>query len=107
MPYSNASVTLYAVEVHEVTNTSPRNRNYLNSTGGIAGTATAPTGYDPQSWATNAYGNPPSWLTGAELADWLNQLLTNHVNGQIPESLDQVDPKWNPETRKFDLVPKR
>lgn len=40
-------------------------------------------------------------------SDWINQLLTAHVNGQIPESLDQVDPKWNPDTRKFDLVPKR
>ena len=71
VPVTNGNIVLLPIEVIETTN-APRERLYLNATGGVTWCASPPSGYDPVAWVTNAYGSAPEWLTGEELDAWFS-----------------------------------
>jgi hypothetical protein len=68
-PTVSDEVPVFSVKVVE-TNTTPRERLYYNSTGGLVQAVGVPSDYNPTSWIVVAYGSPPSWLNGSELAEW-------------------------------------
>lgn len=69
VPETNATFTLYPVEVIE-TNTTPRQRHYLNLTNGVAHTTTVSIANYPEDWIEDVYGVPPGWLSGGALTQW-------------------------------------
>jgi hypothetical protein len=66
---TNGGIPRFPVQAIE-TNTSPRSRIWLNATGTLVQTTDIPAGYDWMQVARSAYGQPPPWLSGAELDQW-------------------------------------
>lgn len=69
IPETNGAVELFPVMVIE-TNTSPRQRFYLNAAGAMVYTSTVSISSYPQAFITNTFGVPPSYLSGANLTQW-------------------------------------
>lgn len=69
VPTTNDDIQVFNITVVE-TNTSPRVRFYRNSEGVAVYTSTVSMSSYPQSFVTNTFGPPPSYLTGTNLDQW-------------------------------------
>jgi hypothetical protein len=70
LPETHGTYVLYPVEVVE-TNTSLRQRLFLNLTNGIVWTASLSATNYPAGWIEQKYGSPPGWLSGTNLTQWV------------------------------------
>lgn len=69
VPSTNSVVELFSVTVIE-TNSSPRQRYYLNAAGSTVYTVSVNLASYPQAFITNTFGAPPAYLTGTNLDQW-------------------------------------
>ena len=72
IPLTNSEVETFTVVVIE-TNTTPRQRFYLNSEGVAAHTTTVSMAGYPSNSIVATYGAVPSYLTGTNLTEWFDE----------------------------------
>ncbi|MDD5704959.1 MAG: hypothetical protein PHR35_03480 [Kiritimatiellae bacterium] len=46
-------------------------------------TNAVPVGFDPEQWVRDAYGDPPTWLYGEELAEWYAERYRHRIAAQF------------------------
>ncbi|MGI6494561.1 MAG: hypothetical protein ACOX5G_00435 [Kiritimatiellia bacterium] len=75
-PRTLAGVPAWPLRIVE---TQSASRVWIATAGGLPVRTSAVPAYDPEAWSRAAYGDPPGWLSGADLERWYRERARDRI----------------------------